>query len=82
MSHKINRIRSVPPTPGTDAEAAFAVHFDDGPEPQMVVEYAASGGGRHASSSHSRQAVRPYLDDENPPRRLAVDREGNVRPHD
>jgi hypothetical protein len=76
----IGRVRSVPPTAGSDCDAAFAIHFreDDQPEPQMIVEYAAPS--RHASVSHARNTATPYLDDEQPPRRLIVDREGNARP--
>ena len=79
----INRIRSVPPTPGTDAEAALAIHLDEGSEPQTTVEYAAGGGGRHASEGHARRIVQEYLDrGESPPRRIMVDREGNARPRE
>jgi hypothetical protein len=75
----IGRVRSVPPQPGSDRDAAFAIHFaeDDQSEPQMTVEYAKPS--KHASATHAREAVRPYLDDESPPRRLIVDREGNAR---
>jgi hypothetical protein len=83
MSHKINRIRSVPPTPGTDCDAAFAIHFDDGPEPNMLVEYAAGAGQRFASESHARTVVATfYLEDDEPPRRLLVDMQGNVQPRE
>jgi hypothetical protein len=76
----IGRIRSVPPTPGSDCDAAFAIHFseDDQPEPQITIEYAAPS--RHASARHARKVVSSYLDDEQPPRRLVVNREGNARP--
>lgn len=78
---RINRIRSVPPTSGTDADAAMAVHLDDGPEPHVTIDYARGGGGRHASQSHARRIVQPYLDRaETPPRRIVVDREGNPHP--
>jgi len=79
---KINRIRQVPPKAGSDSDDAYAIHFDDGPEPQMAIEYAAGGGGKFASGSQARNAVTPYLDDEHPPRRLLVDSEGNVRPRE
>jgi hypothetical protein len=46
----------------------------------VTVEYAKPS--KHASASHARAAVRPYLDDETPPRRLIVDRDGNARPGD
>lgn len=79
----INRIRSVPPTAGTDGEAAYAVHLDDGAEPQTTIEYAAGGGGRHASEGHARRVVQEYLDrGETPPRRIGVDREGNAHPRE
>ena len=75
----IKSIRPVEPTPGADVESAYAIHLDEGPEPQMVVEYAAGGGARHASEAHARKAVEPYLDHEELPKRLIVDRDGNVR---
>jgi serine/threonine protein kinase len=76
----IGRVRSISPTPGSDCEAAYAIHFkeDDQPEPQMVVEYAAGGGGRLANARHARAASAPYLSQENPPKRLVVDRAGEV----
>jgi hypothetical protein len=76
----IGRVRSVPPAPGSDCEAAFALHFqeDDQPDPQITVEYASGGGGRYASPAHARATAAPYLDDEIPPRRLIVNREGNT----
>ena len=76
---KIDRVRQVPPTPGSDASIAYAVHFDSGPEPAVVVEYATSA---FAAASHARHAVTPYLNAEVVPRRLTVDREGNVRVRD
>ena len=57
-------------------------HFEDRPEPQIVVEYAAGDGGKHASEAQARKAVAPYLDQEDLPRRLFVDREGNIRVRD
>jgi len=77
----VGRVRRVPPISGSDREDASAIHFSerDLAEPNMTVEYAAGGGGRHASA-HARSAVTPCLDDEDPPRRLIVDRDGNVRP--
>ena len=82
MNMNIDRILQVPPTPGSDNEAAYAVHFNAGPDPDVTVEYAAGGGGRHASEQHARSVVQAYLDrDEAPPRRIIVDRDGNARPH-
>jgi hypothetical protein len=78
----INRIRKVEPTPGTDAEAAYAVHLDEGPEPHVLIEYAAGGGGKHASEGHARTLVQDYLGrGESPPSRIGVDRDGNASPH-
>jgi hypothetical protein len=73
---KIDRVRQVPPSPGSDASIAYAVHFDSGPDPAVVVEYATSA---FASVAHARQVVAQYLDAEVMPRRLVVDREGNGR---
>jgi hypothetical protein len=73
---KIDRVRQVPPTRGSDASIAYAVHFDSGPEPSVIVEYATSA---FAAGSHARQVVTPYLDAEVMPRRFVVDREGTVR---
>jgi hypothetical protein len=78
----IKRVRPIEPTPEADVEYAYAIHFDEGPEPQIVVEYAAGGGGKHASEAHAREAVAPYLDQEELPRRLFVDRNGNIRVRD
>jgi hypothetical protein len=64
---------------GSEASIAYAVHFDSGPEPAVVVEYATSA---FASVSHVRKAVTPYLNAEIVPTRLSVDREGNVRVRD
>jgi len=76
----IDRIRHAPWSAGSDCEDAYVVHFDSGPEPHVIVEYAAGGGGRHASEVHTRRMVRPYLDDEHPPRRILIDRDGNPSP--
>jgi hypothetical protein len=73
---KIDRVLQVAPMPGSDASLAYAVHFDGGSEPSVVIEYANSV---FASASHARQLVAPYLNAEVVPRRLVVDREGNVR---
>ncbi len=74
----IKRVRPIEPTSGADVEYAYAIHLDDGPEPQIVVEYA-TGGGKHASEAHARKTVEPYLDQDELPARLIVDRDGNVR---
>ena len=80
----IGRVRRVTPSPGTDAEAAYAVHFaeDDQPEPQITLLYASGGGGRFASTAHARKAVQPYLDRERPPRWLIVGRYGEISPRE
>jgi hypothetical protein len=76
-------VRSVPPTAGTDAEAALAVHLGESEEPDVVIEYAGGGGGRYATSGHARAIVREYLDrGETPPRRIMVDRDGHVHPRE
>jgi hypothetical protein len=69
---------------GSDCEVAFALHFreDDQPDPQITVEYASGGSGKYASLAHARKVAEPYLDDEIPPRRLLVDRAGNVHRRD
>ena len=77
----IKRVRPIEPTPGANVEYAYAIHLDEGPEPQFVVAYAA-GGGTHASEAHARKAVEPYLDQDELPARLIVDRDGNVRVSD
>lgn len=71
----IHRVRLVAATPETDAEVAYAVHLDDGAEPHITVDFAE---GTAASESKARQAVEPYLDVDEPPRRLLVDTDGNV----
>ena len=73
---RIDRVRQVPPTPGADTSIAYAVHFDSGLEPAVVIDYATSA---FASASHARRVVTPYLNAEVMPRRFVVDREGNVR---
>ena len=77
----IKRIRPIEPTPDSDYDVAYAVHVDDGPEPQAVVEYA-KGAGRHASEAHVRHALAPYLDEDELPARLIVDRDGTIRAAD
>ena len=53
----IKRVRPVEPTPGADVEYAYAIHFDEGPEPQITVEYVA-GGGKHAERGARTQGGR------------------------
>ena len=73
------RIRQVDPTANSDYDAAYAVRFDDGAGPDVMIEYAA--GGRIASSSHARHLVQTYLTrGDVPPRRIMIDRSGNARP--
>jgi len=74
----IKRVRPIEPTPDSNYEVAYGVHLDDGPEPQVVVEYA-SGAGHHASEAHAREAVARYLDEDVLPARLIVDRDGTIR---
>ena len=74
----IKRVRPIEPTPSSDSDVAYGVHFDDGPEPQVVVEYA-TGAGHHASEAHVREAVAPYLDADELPALLIVDRDGTIR---
>lgn len=76
---KIDRVRQVPPSAGSDASIAYAVHFDSGPEPAVVIDYVTSA---FASAANARQVVTPYLNAEFMPGRLVVDREGNVRVRD
>lgn len=73
------RVREVGPAPDSDCDAAYAVQFDDGVDPGVMIEYAA--GGRDVSSSHARHLVQDFLTrGEVPPRRILVDRAGNARP--
>jgi hypothetical protein len=72
-------VRQVPPTSGSDASIAYAVHLDSGEEPAVLVEYATSA---FASVAHARRVVAPYLDAEVMPKRFVVDREGNARARD
>ena len=78
----IGRVRTVAPAPDSDCYAAYALHFaeNDQPEPNITIEYAAGGSRRYGSPAHARAAAEAYLDDEQPPRRLVVDREGKARP--
>ena len=78
-ARKIERVRQVPPSPGADASIAYAVHFDSGPEPGVVIDYVTSV---FASASHARRVVTPYLNAEVMPERFVVDREGNIRTRD
>ena len=71
-----DRARRVDPSPGRDTEAAFTFYLEaDGAERQMTVEYVRSADGSIADASAN---VRPYLDEDMPPRRLIVDRQGAV----
>ena len=76
---KIEREWTASPTPGSDRDAAYAFELSaEGVEPaQVTVEYAAPS--RLASSSHARSVVSQHLDDETPPRRIIVGREGDAR---
>ena len=73
---KIDRVRQVPPTPGSDTSIAYAVHFDSGPDPAVTIDYLTSA---FASAAHARHVVAPYMNAEIVPRRIVVDREGNAR---
>jgi hypothetical protein len=66
------------PVAGSDRDAAFAFELAaPGRESEQVtVEYAKPSS--LASLDHARSVVSAHLDDETPPRRLIVDREGNV----
>jgi hypothetical protein len=74
---RIERVRGVDTSPGRDTETAFTFHLHaNGAEAQTTVEYASGSG--LGSLSAARDALRPYLDREQPPRRLIVDRNGNA----
>jgi hypothetical protein len=74
---KIEREWSAAPTPGTDADVAFTFHLvANGAERQLTVEYAAPA--QLASTSPARKIVAGVLDDETPPRRVIVARDGDV----
>lgn len=76
---KIERSWSAGPAPGSDRDAAFAFELSaEGKENrQITVEYAAPS--TTASKSHAMQAVHRHLDDDEPPRRLLVARNGDAR---
>jgi len=76
---KIERSWSASPLPGSDRDAAFAFELSAGDEDrrQVTVEYAAPS--TIASLGHAMQAVHRYLDDDEPPRRLIVGRNGDAR---
>jgi hypothetical protein len=65
------------PSSGIDRDAAYALKLSsNGEEAQTTVEWAAPSRG--ASASAAREAVRPYLESEKPPRRLLLNREGGI----
>ena len=66
-------------TPSSDRDAAFAftLHAEGEEDRQTTVEYAAPS--QLASMSHARNVLEQWLDEDAPPRRLLVDREGNAR---
>lgn len=73
----IERERPVGPSAGRDTESCLAFTLrSDGQQRQTTVEYAAGGNG--VLPILPRDALRPYLDHTLPPRRLIVDRTGNV----
>jgi hypothetical protein len=78
----VSRVQEIRPSRGSNAYAAYAIYFaeDDQPEPRVTVEYAIgiSSHRRLASPEHARDAVEPFLDEPILPRRLLVDRDGNV----
>lgn len=64
---------------GADVEGgrAFALHNEaTGEQRQLSVEVAA--GGRGVSPARIREVARSFLGDPDPPRRVVLDREGNV----
>ena len=64
---------------GADIEGAraFALeHKTTGAERQLSIEIAR--GGHSVSRSRAEEVLRAYLDDEDPPRRVILDRQGNV----
>jgi len=74
---RIERERGVDASPGRDTESAFTFHLrSNGEETQTTVEYASGSG--LGSMSAARDALRPYLDRDRPPRRLIVARNGSV----
>jgi hypothetical protein len=77
---EIEQTRPVEASPGMDVDAAFAFNIVAGDEArQVTVEYSAPSHVEHVSSaSHARGIVGEYLDDDVPPRRIIVDRDGNV----
>lgn len=82
MKWTIERERPVGASPGRDTDAAFVLRLTmrGGQNFNTTVEYAAGIGDR--LPIEPREAIRPYLDNEVPPRRLIVDRQGNVRAED
>jgi hypothetical protein len=79
---KVARARDVESERGSDREIyarAFSiVPIDGGDESQTPVEFAR-GPGRSASTSAALNALHPFLaDEERPPRRLLVQRDGSI----
>ncbi len=76
---KIERDWPAKPAAGSDRDAAYAFEITaQGREArQVTVEYAAPS--RLASPSHARRILGPYLEGDDPPRRLIVSRDGDVR---
>jgi hypothetical protein len=76
----IERDWAAGPSPGTHREWAWAFSLERNDENcQVTVEFVAGHGG--GSRSEALEALRPHLDDDQPPRRLVVDRDGRVHPH-
>ena len=71
-----DRVRRVDPSPGRDTTAAFTFWLQaDGAERQITVEYAR---GADASVADASANVRQFVNEDIPPRRLIVDRQGGV----
>lgn len=77
---KIERTWHAGPEPGSDRDAAFAFELsaEGQPNRQLTVEYAAPS--TKASQAHAMQAVHRHLNEDEPPRRLLVARNGDARP--
>jgi hypothetical protein len=68
---------SGPSEAGADVEGGRAFALErDGHEHQLSIDVAA--GGRGVSGSQLDEIARGYLNEDVPPRRVVVDREGNV----
>ena len=74
----VDETRAIEPTPNADCDASYLLKLSRGErKARAIVEFAAPSSV--ASNGYAREALAPFLRDEELPARLIVGRDGNVR---